>query len=571
MNERRLPTNGPEALDAAETYVTKIGGDNAGKLAFNADNIAARSRQGKEQILAVSALRSSDGCYTELADAAVADFTPDGRRKPGFNTTSHLIAIAQRLREGDPDALAHAERMVGTIASFTRELVHSEVARDANIPDKDEAFRQLDGMILEHIDDAQDPRSLISRIRRWKDPLAAFKFGVDWVIHSDDEYLSVTGIGERLAQYLYLTYLRIRGVVSLPMSIEPAYQSIFRNIDRDADSSATIEYMRDLISRQIAAHLETGGVVVAGGYLPLLGSQRGYSDKTGALLASATQRTGRDVVYLVEKEFPLMSADPKRVPGAQTVRRMTHFLARELFGDNRGAKSGALHPEALDMLAQQKIPVVVMNPEQPVLENNTTLIQDFDAQPDGVEIVTSKDVPFALQIADSALVGNPVFDADMMHFFSRHGAAIQHIATSEGTVSFTFHEGEFGEPLRKALDEHLAVHYGISDPHVIQSRKDLALIYCLGNNMQRPGQAAKATTAFELAGIDIQFITQGLNEAVMTFLVRKEDADAAVQMLHSVFISVDDAEYDQAKARFYRAITALIARRKHDPRQLPHE
>ena len=60
--------------------------------------------------------------------------------------------------------------------------------------------------------------------------------------------------------------------------------------------------------------LGTNAIGVTGGYLPVLGNERGYSDKTGALLADAASVEYPDTVYIVEKEFPLMSADPKRIP-----------------------------------------------------------------------------------------------------------------------------------------------------------------------------------------------------------------------------------------------------------------
>jgi hypothetical protein len=45
----------------------------------------------------------------------------------------------------------------------------------------------------------------------------------------------------------------------------------------------------------------------------------------------------------------------------------------------------------------------------------------------------------------------------------------------------------------------------------------------------------------------------------MTFLVSKMDADRAVQMLHDVFVTLEDHEYDRLKKQFHEAVTALLS------------
>lgn len=565
MSHRDAATNGYEALEASSTYVTKVGGDNAGKLGMNASNALERLRRGKRQIWAFSAMRSVDAQYSPLSDPCTLD-QETGKAGPGFNTTSHLIAVAQLLRKGDRSSLLHAENIVKTIGAFLRRLLDAEIGEDHHLENNEQVAALLHSCIAMYLDGEDRPGSLLNKIRRWSDPLAVFQAGVDWVMHSDDEYTSVTGIGERLAQELYAIYFQARGMPTANVGIEHAFQNIYRNLDRGNGASDVVNHMRTLLQKKITVALQKGMIAVTGGYLPILGNQRGYSDKTGALLADATHNEYPDTIYLVEKEFPLMSADPKKIPEAKPIQRMTHFLARELFGDVRGAKGGALHSAALDTLSRKGISIVVMNPEMPPTAANTTLIQDFSTEPNGVEIIAGKNVPFALQISDSSLIGNPEFEVDMMQWFHAHGAAIQHIATSEGTVSFTFHEGSYSQTLQSELMEHLRDTHKISSPDVVKIQKDVSLIYCLGNNMNRPGQASKATTALEFAGVDIHFITQGLNESVMTFLIDAEDSERAVQMLHDIFISIDDTDYRRIQERFRAEILQAI-QLSHSPLQ----
>ena len=52
MHPSNAPTNGLEALEASNTYVTKVGGENAGKLRMNAASAIDRYERGKRQIIA---------------------------------------------------------------------------------------------------------------------------------------------------------------------------------------------------------------------------------------------------------------------------------------------------------------------------------------------------------------------------------------------------------------------------------------------------------------------------------------------------------------------------------------
>src|SRR3989344_4217700 len=93
--DRSAPRTGLDVLHEADVYATKIGGDNAGKLRENFATILDRQTHGKKQILAVSAIRSSDRRFTAMAHENARDRDPDDDLKEGFNTTSHLIAIAK--------------------------------------------------------------------------------------------------------------------------------------------------------------------------------------------------------------------------------------------------------------------------------------------------------------------------------------------------------------------------------------------------------------------------------------------------------------------------------------------
>jgi aspartokinase len=544
------PTNGLEALQSADVYVTKIGGENAGRLALNATNAQERIRSGIKQVTAVSAIRSSESDFSAFADESVVDKNADGKIKPGFNTTSHLIEIARILsaKKGERN-IENAVEIANRIAEFTKAIVLREACNDGCMQDREDVADELVALIEKYITDQSQPSSLIHWIQT-DAGCSVMQRGADWILHTRNEYVSLTGLGENLAKHIYETYFRKRGIAVEHLGIDQAFYGVYPKMHRLENPGRIVQGFQDFASDRIRAVLETNDVAIAGGYVPILGSERGYSDKTGALLARATKDVNERSLYLIEKEYPIMSADPRKVPGAKTVQRMTHFLARELFGNSRGARGSAVHPEALEMLASDDISIVVMNPEQDPTADNTTLIQDFEPQPNGVEIIASKSVPFALQISSSNIIGDPLFESNMVGWFESRGLQIQHTATSEGTVSYTFFEGECSDHLLNELLSHLEEEYDISDEKTLSKLEDLSVIYCLGNNMRQYGQASRAAEALDLAKVDIHFISQGLNESVMTFLVDAKDSERAVQMLHDIFISIDESEYRRIKDQF---------------------
>lgn len=561
MAHRTLPApaNGHDALLQSDVYVTKIGGDNAGHLASNADIVRRRTQNMHTQVLAVSAIRSSDARFSDMTHTLVTEqeVQKHGRRKQGFNTTSHLIAAAQRLAQGDRET---AEDIARRIADFTREIADSEAAADGLLEDRHTVRTQLHATIARHMTDPDSPDSLLHIIRA-AHPADIRNVGEDWLCADRNRTQSVTGLGERLAQSVTRTYFDARGIPSADLDYgdeQAIYQALWRDDVEEAQQRLR-EGMRQSLQRTLQSHT----VLVAGGYAPPLGSERGYSDKTGALIAHLAGTLGARVAYLIEKEKPIMSADPRNVSGTRVVPRMTPFLAKELFGSDRGADAGAIHPEALDMLAGSDIPIVVLNPAEESASHNTTLINAFHPQPNGVEIVHSKPVPFALQVVTGKMIGQTGFEEDIARWFADHHVSIQHIATSEGSISYTFDNGKESAATVTALRQHVQDRYGVNGEEVIQAVDHLAVVYCLGNDMRTPGQAEKATFAMHGAGVNIHMITQGLNQSVMAFLVDRDDAPRAVQALHDIFITLPDTVYRDLMHDVRLKIAGAIAAQKY--------
>ena len=531
--------SGLDVLNDAQVYVTKIGGDNAGKLRDNIATVLERQTQGKKQILAVSAIRSSDKRFTGMAHEDARDRDSDGNLKEGFNTTSHLIAIAKSLRDGDADT---ARNMLERARTFLKEVVHAEVEADGLL-DTTNANTSLDEVIDEMLDE------LGTQIDE-ADTGTLHELEKDWVLQSAGGYYSITGVGERLAQALYLKYAALRNLEAGSIEIDGLSEDLYGSdptevVGDEERTNAAVSDIRSEMRTRVGSLLADNDVLIAGGYLPVIASQRGYSDKTGALLAQVAKDLGEQVAYLIEKEYPIMSDDPKKNDRARVIREMTFALAMELFGNTRGADGGAIHPDALNMLAEDDIDTVVLNPAEEQTNATSTYIHHYQPEVNGIEIIASREVPLAIQVSSTEMLGRPGFLSAVTTWFADRDISIDQVSTSERTTSFTFNNGAFGEPVMHAFEAFLQETFGPDEELKLEMRKNQSLIFCLGNNMEQTGPASKATMAIHIAGADIHFMTQGLNEQVMTFMIDCEHVADVRDKLHRLCIEMDDETYEK--------------------------
>lgn len=519
-------------LREADVWISKIGGVNAADLKGNADIAERRRNDGRKMVLAISAIRSANPADTPLADPSVVDRDSDGNVKPGFNTTSHLIAAAQQLELGD---LSGARELLERVRAFTKGCVEREIQSDALLKGTD-AVSALHQAIDAPID------ALLSHMDTRPDNVR--QRGSDWLLVDGAGSSSITALGEQIAQNVYRAYFEARGIRSGPLSAGADALEAVAASDLHARLSAQLlDGIRNELRNKMIEALPQEDVLIAGGYLPVLASGRGYSDKTGALMAQAAMDAGLRPAYLIEKEFPVMSADPRKIRNAQTVREMTYALSSEVFGDIRGANGGAVHPEALTMLAERDVATYVFNPAHEGDAAQTTYIHRYEAPPGGIEIVATRQVSLGIEITSTSMIGEPGFLRDVTTWFAAEDVSVDQIATSEGSVSFTFNNGGLDTEQLRQLNVFLHERFGSDHRLALRVLHDQTQLYCMGNNMSKSGPMLRAAMGLHAAGTDIHMATQGFNEQVMTFVIQSEQAAEALEQVHRFGIEMSGEEF----------------------------
>ncbi len=535
MNPNSTEQYGKQVLAESDVWVTKYGGTRAAELASNADAIEDRRIEGKKQILAISAIRSSDEDHTHLTHPIVQERVQEktGKDEKGFNTTSHLILIADLINSGDLD---EARVVLERIRSFTKEIVNAQIKVDDKITDEDNAMTQLSTVIDQELDTAfaQITEDNSDRV---------ISVGEDRLIAEDNGYYSITGLGENLARVIYVKYLQLRNQNATELKENDMSQEIFGDEPKEQsydslERDEMLDKVTSAMRSQISEVLDDNDVLVSGGYWSGVGSERGYTELTAALIAAACKQSGARIACLIEKDYPIMSADPRTIENTRIIERIKYKLALEIFGNQTsGADSQAIHAPALDVLAQNKVDIVVFNPDEP--ESGATLIQDFDEEGiTGSEMIATRKIPDALLIESSKMIV-PGFLQEIGTWFNNRNISVVLPPSSQATMSLTFANGGPNADQVAEFEAFLKERYG--DEHItLESIPGQTLVYCLGHDIKNSDARLRAELALHSIGVTPNMDMKGYQQRVMIYSVDNDDADKTAVAFHKFCIENKD-------------------------------
>ena len=246
---------------------------------------------------------------------------------------------------------------------------------------------------------------------------------------------------------------------------------------------------------------------------------RGGSDFTAALLGAALGVTRVEIWTDVNG---LMTADPRIVPSARTLRAASYEEAAEL------ATFGArvLHPATAQPLVRAGIPIVVLNSTRPA-DPGTTIEPEAELERMGdspVRSISWKRGITVVNVRAPRMLGAYGFLRAMFEVFERHEVVVDVLASGEVSVSLTVED-------RTRLD---SVVRELGELGEVWVENDRAIIAVVGIGIRStPGLAARLFRAVQPANVEV--ISQGASAINMTFVVREEDGPDVVRRLHTEF------------------------------------
>jgi len=449
--------------------VIKFGGTSVGDAdrVANAIDIVAERRQQKP-IVVVSAL---SGVTNNLVDASEAACAQDPKR------VAEIIA-AVRQRHEDV-----ALRLVQQKSDFFESFI-----------------KQLDKQI-EEIDTILRGIALLGEIT----PRARDK---------------VMSIGEKLSSVLFAYTMMMR---ALPGEHVHSEQVIWTD-DRFGGATPRMDLTREAAKRALLPLLERNRIPVMGGFIgrteagatTTLG--RNGSDYSAAIVAAAI---GADEVQIWTDVDGLLTCDPRVVPGARVIDRLSFDEAAELA--SFGAK---LHPRTLEPAMAANIPVRVLNTHNPASPGTliTRVVENAQAGP---RSIARKKGVAVVNITSNTMLGAHGFLARLFAAFEQLAISVDLITTSEVSVSVTVDDTHDLDRLEARLSEFAEVAV----------EKEQCIIAVVGTNLL--ADSLIGARVFEaLRGMRVKMVSLGRSGLNLSIVVDDAEADRAVESIHHALFEV---------------------------------
>ncbi len=441
-----------------------------------------------------------------------------------FGGTSVADAVAIR-RVAEIAARRQPERpviVVSALAGVTDALI--ALARATEVGDGEGVRSFLAGLWGRHESVALELRGAEDALREIGEDLAVLRVEVDSAMGSrlqPSDLDAIVGRGELWSSRLLAAAIEGSGLTPAWVDIRP----LMLTDDRFGRATPDQEGLARRARECLVPLLDAGAIPVTQGFIGSTSEGRpttlgrGGSDFTAALLGAALNAERVEIWTDVDG---LMTADPRIVPSAQTLRVASYEEAAELA--TFGAK--VLHPATAMPLVRAGIPIVVLNSNYPD-RVGTTITPSVELERLGdspVRSISWKRNVTLVNVRAPRMLGSYGFLRAMFEIFERHEVVVDVLASGEVSVSLTVDDAfRLGPVVRELLK--------LGEVWVDHHR---AIIAVVGIGIRHtPGLAARLFRAVQPANVEV--ISQGASAINMTFVVREEDAPDVVRRLHAEF------------------------------------
>jgi len=417
--------------------------------------------------------------------------------------TDSLLAATMIAVEGKvDDAIASLEE------TFRR---HQAVAKELLLTPKAEKFATLISRSAHHVADLMHAiQQSPSRHKAIQDAVVSF--------------------GETLSSGLLTEVLGQRGIAARQVD---ARRCIITNDEHTCAAPLMVETFTHS-EKELRPFLETGVVPVLEGFVgaTTVGATttlgRGGSDYTASLIGAALRA---HEIQIWTDVTGVLTADPRVVPEAQTIERLSYSEAAELayFG------ARVLHPKTIQPAIESCIPVRICNSRSPGV-SGTLVGPQTEASPRTVKAIAHKTGVTIVQITSARMLGAYGFLRALFEVFERHSTVVDVVTTSEVSVSLSLDDAA---RLAEIVEE-------LERLGTVRVEKGRAIICVVGEGLSgTPGIAAKVFST--ISDINVTLISQGASSINFTFAIEEGRVNEAVKRLHEEFFGHEKAQKTQTE------------------------
>jgi aspartate kinase len=344
----------------------------------------------------------------------------------------------------------------------------------------------------------------------------------------------IVSFGERMSSVLVAAHLNENGTLAQAVDADQLIVT-----DSEFGSAAPLLELTKVKAQGALGPLLDSGVtpVVTGffgadqqGLTTTLG--RGGSDFSASILGNALDAAE---VWIWTDVDGVMTADPRLVPEARTLARISYAEATEMA--YFGAK--VIHPKTMYPAQERDIPIWIKNTFRP--DHPGTRIG-----PDAAEGPVAKAIASISGVAVVTVEGRGQIEVSNVtaRVFSAVGRTDANVfmisqASSQHSVSFIVHNVDVSAVVA-ALQREFADDLSSRRVLSITDDRDLAIIAVVGGGMRgTPGVAGRVFSTMGTSGINVVAIAQGSSELNISFAVADREVARAVAALHAAFVAAD--------------------------------
>ena len=256
---------------------------------------------------------------------------------------------------------------------------------------------------------------------------------------------------------------------------------------------------------------------------------RGGSDYTASLLAATL---GAEVLEIWTDVNGFMTADPRLIPNAYTIKSLSYVEASELC--HFGAK--VVYPPTIYPACAKNIPIRILNTFCP--DNAGTIIQtkpeDTTRYVRGLSSI--RDVAL-ITVSGLSMVGVIGVNQRIFSALATAGVSVFLVsqASSENSTTLGIQEKDCDTAV-DALTHEFAEEIKVGSMYPMLVQQGLAAVSIVGENMHNmPGIAGKLFGTLGRNGISVIAFAQGAKETNISFVIPAQQLSKTMNVLHDSF------------------------------------
>ena len=402
--------------------------------------------------------------------------------------------------------------VLSAMSGTTNSLVEvSDYLYKKNPEGANEVINQLEKKYMQHVGELLATDEWQAKTREFLAEEFNFLRSFTKDLFTSFEEKTIVAQGEVISSCMMVNYLQEQGVKAVLLDALDFMRT-------DKNSEPDLSFIREHLSHLMEAHSGqqiyiTQGFICRNAYGEIDNLQRGGSDYTASLIGAALPA---EEIQIWTDIDGMHNNDPRVVEKTEAVRQLNFEEAAELA--YFGAK--ILHPTCVQPAKYAGIPVRLKNTMDPQAEG--TLI-DNEIEHGRIKAIAAKDNITAIKIKSSRMLLATGFLRKVFEIFESYQTPIDMIATSEVGVSMSIdndsHVGEIVDELKK---------YG-----TVSVDADMCIVCVVGDlDWNNVGFETWALDAMK--SIPVRMISYGGSNYNISFLIRKEDKQRALQSLSDV-------------------------------------